>query len=81
VFSPHAALHMTAAKLAVNHTQLFFDKIREEIGDTQFNEFLSLSIDNTTFAKAASVTCKCSLIYIEHRVILSWLSLFYFFSF
>lgn len=42
MFSPHANLHLIAANLAINHTEYFFDQIREEIGDKEFSKFLRL---------------------------------------
>ena len=60
VFSPHANLHMAAAKLAINHTELFFKNIRDSIGDAEFNKFLSLTISNETLAKAGDQTCTAS---------------------
>lgn len=42
LFSPHAHLHSNAARLAILHTQFFFDQIRARIGDENFNEFLQI---------------------------------------
>lgn len=43
LFSPRADLHLVAANLAINHTEYFFDQIREKIGDTEFDKFLELT--------------------------------------
>ena len=40
--SPHAHLHLEAANLAVEHTEYFFDNLREKIGDSRFDELLQL---------------------------------------
>lgn len=42
VISPHADLHLTAAKLAELHTEYFFNSIRKQIGDAIFSEFLKI---------------------------------------
>ncbi|RNA31923.1 von Willebrand factor A domain-containing 7-like [Brachionus plicatilis] len=42
LFSPHAHLHQTAAKLAIKHTEYFFDQIRAEIGDDDFSKFVRI---------------------------------------
>ena len=44
LFSPHANLHLKAAALAINHTELFFENIRQEIGDKEFANFLQLEV-------------------------------------
>lgn len=43
LLSPRADLHLIAASLAIEHTEFFFDSIREQIGDQKFEEFLSLN--------------------------------------
>jgi hypothetical protein len=47
LFSPHADLHLIAAELGINHTALFFNKLREKIGDIEFNYFLKIKLDKT----------------------------------
>lgn len=42
MFSPHADLHLIAARLAINHTEYLFNEIRKEIGDKEFSRFLRL---------------------------------------
>ena len=42
VFSPHAHLHLEAARLAILHTEHFFDEIRSTIGDVEYAKFLQL---------------------------------------
>ena len=42
VLSPHADLHLAAAKLAELHTENFFNSIRKQIGDGNFSEFLKI---------------------------------------
>ncbi len=59
LFSPHANLHLKAADLAINHTEIFFNQIREQIGDSEFAKFLDLEIDNATLNRSSS-TVKCS---------------------
>ena len=56
LFSPHANLHLKAAELAINHTELFFENIRQEIGDKEFANFLKLEIDNKTLSLSSSTT-------------------------
>ncbi|RNA41114.1 von Willebrand factor A domain-containing 7 [Brachionus plicatilis] len=60
LFSPRADLHLVAAHLAINHTEYFFDQIRQKIGDQEFDKFLDLTYssielsripDNVTFLK------------------------------
>ncbi len=57
IFSPHADLHLAAATLAINHTRMFFDEIRSEIGDKEFNEFLKLKINETKLSSLGDVSC------------------------
>lgn len=45
-FSPHADLHLAAAKLAIKHTEFYLDQIRARIGDDEFNKFLKIKLDN-----------------------------------
>lgn len=47
VFSPHANLHLSAANLAIDHTEYFFDQLRLRFGDFIFSEFLSLNISSS----------------------------------
>lgn len=44
LFSPHANLHLQASNLAFTHTESFFNKIREQIGDEEFSNFLQLKL-------------------------------------
>lgn len=61
LFSPHADLHLMAAKMAINHTEYFFDMIRKEIGDDKFNTFFSITVDARDVAAAKNVTYeKCA---------------------
>ena len=63
MFSPHANLHLKAAALAINHTELFFENIRKEIGDKEFATFLQLEIDNNTLSSSFNTTiCSASSI-------------------
>lgn len=63
LFSPHADLHLTAAKLAINHTEYFFNQIRKQIGDDKFNTFFSIIVDPKDIAAAKNVTLdKCGAI-------------------
>ena len=64
LFSPHANLHLKAAALAINHTEIFFNQIREKIGDAEFAKFLDLEIDNATL-NTSSNTIICSAIRIS----------------
>ncbi len=54
LFSPHADFHLKAAELAINHTELFFENIRNNIGDKEFANFLLLEIDNITLSISSS---------------------------
>lgn len=62
VFSPHAHLHTAAANMAINHTKHFFDEIRRDIGDAEFDKFLELSIDQKTLDTISDVSCSSSMI-------------------
>ena len=44
LFSPHANLHFQAARLAIAHTEYFFNQIRNKIGDEEFSNFLQLKL-------------------------------------
>jgi hypothetical protein len=46
LFSPRADLHLTAAKLAIKHTEFYFDQIRQRIGNKEFATFLQLAPDD-----------------------------------
>lgn len=50
VFSPHADLHLTAANLAILHTENYFDMLRTSIGDTEFANFLNLKNYSVAYA-------------------------------
>lgn len=41
--SPHAHLHLEAARLAELHTEYFFNSIRSKVGDRVFAEFLKIN--------------------------------------
>jgi len=56
LFSPHAHLHLKAAELAIKHTEIYFNQIREQIGDAEFAKFLHLEIDRL-FLVLSSVKC------------------------
>lgn len=43
LFSPHADLHLKASRLAISHTEEFFNQIRAKIGDTKFDHFLRIT--------------------------------------
>lgn len=43
IISPRADLHAIAARLAINHTEYFFDLIRENVGDERFESYLRLN--------------------------------------
>jgi hypothetical protein len=56
LFSPHADLHIKAANLAINHTEYYFNQIRNKIGDREFSNFLRLEIcDENKHRKSASL--------------------------
>ena len=40
LFSPHANIHIKAANLAIDHTEYYFNQMREKIGDKEFSKFL-----------------------------------------
>ena len=71
MLSPHANLHLKAAALAINHTELFFENIRQEIGDKEFANFLQLQIDNKTLISSINtVFCAASTIEINSMAII-----------
>ena len=49
LFSPHADLHRIAADLAIEHTEYFFNQLRQLIGDNEFNYFLKIKLEKTFF--------------------------------
>lgn len=69
VFSPHAKLHTAAAALAINHSQLFLDDIRSEIGDSEFEIFLSIMADQKDVEKAGLTSCTASEIKLNSFII------------
>lgn len=52
IFSPHADLHLVAANLAINHSEYFFNQIRKQIGDDEYDKFLSIYVDSNQLALA-----------------------------
>ncbi|RNA36314.1 von Willebrand factor A domain-containing 7 isoform X1, partial [Brachionus plicatilis] len=52
VFSPHANLHLEAAKLAIDHTEFFFEEIRKKIGNDEFSKFLNLEVSKIRYFSA-----------------------------
>lgn len=60
LFSPHADLHLTAANLAILHTEYFFNTIRTRIGDAEFVKFLQLEPKNDIFNYINSYVTICS---------------------
>jgi len=56
IFSPHATLHLKAADLAVNHTRYFFNQIRAQIGDDEFNKLLLIYASSTQLENAKGFT-------------------------
>lgn len=60
LFSPHAHLHQVAAKLAIKHTEYFFDQIRIKIGDEEFSKFLRLKIKHSLINKINKYFQICS---------------------
>ena len=56
LFSPHADLHLTAANLAIKHTEYFFNQIRTNIGDDEFKNFLSIYASDRELTAAQNVT-------------------------
>ena len=67
LFSPHADLHLKAAELAIDHTEYYFNQIRNKIGDREFSNFLQLEIcDENKHRKSASHR----LLFSSHLIIL-----------
>lgn len=60
LFSPHADLHLAAAKLAIKHTEHFFNQIREKIGDDEFNHFLKIKLSDSFLNTVENVLGICS---------------------
>jgi hypothetical protein len=75
VFSPHAYLHKSAANLAIKHTKYFFDEIRKDIGDSEFDNFLELSIDKKTLDVISDSTCSSSIRKVNQTIVLLFVSL------
>jgi hypothetical protein len=66
LFSPHADLHLTAAMLAINHSEYFFNQIRNNVGDTKFNTFLSILVSPQDILAAQNLTLQtCSSLMIK----------------
>lgn len=58
LFSPKADLHLLAANLAINHTEYFFNQIRQQIGDAEFDIFLELTYTQDELKSFSNnVTC------------------------
>jgi hypothetical protein len=55
LFSPRADLHLVAANLAINHTEYFFNQIRTQVGDIEFNNFLSIFVSQDEVNAAQNV--------------------------
>lgn len=55
LFSPRADLHLVAANLALNHTEYFFNQIRAQLGDIEFNNFLSIFVSQDQVNSAQNV--------------------------
>ena len=47
--------------MAIKHTKYFFDEIWKEIGDSEFDNFLELSIDKKTLDVISDSTCSSSI--------------------
>lgn len=61
IFSPHADLHLQAASLAVEHTEYLLNQIRTKIGNTEFDNFLDLTVTAQKLAGYSSdYTCAAS---------------------
>ncbi|CAF0866255.1 unnamed protein product [Brachionus calyciflorus] len=60
LFSPHANLHLIAAKLAINHTEYFFNQIRAKVGDEEFSKFLRLRLHHSFINKLNNIIEICS---------------------
>jgi hypothetical protein len=60
VFSPRADLHVDAAKLAIKHTEFYFDEIRKNVGDDEFANFLQLKLTDQIILKAKDLGTLCS---------------------
>lgn len=60
LFSPHANLHVIASKLAISHTEYFFNQIRAKIGDEEFSRFLRLRIHHSFINKLNNFIEICS---------------------
>ena len=76
LFSPHANLHLAAAKLAIKHTEHYFNEIRKKIGDDEFNHFLKIKLSDSfinTVENALGI-CSGAISNLKH-------SSFYFLSF
>lgn len=61
LFSPHADLHLTAAKLAIEHTEYYFNEIRKKIGDDEFNHFLMIKLSDSFLNEIEDVFGVCSI--------------------
>jgi hypothetical protein len=60
LFSPHADLHLVAARLAIRHTEHFFNEIRAKIGDEEFNKFLKIKIEASVLETIDDIFGICS---------------------
>lgn len=60
LFSPHAELHLIAARLAIRHTEFFFNEIRKKIGDHEFNQFLRIKINDSFLNSVENAFGVCS---------------------
>jgi hypothetical protein len=84
LLSPRADLHLMAAALAINHTAYFFNQIRANIGDSQYEVFMGISVSqqvlnntNTTYGRCSAE--KTSAAGISLMIILNVPTILYFY--
>lgn len=69
ILSPHADLHLAAARLGIEHTKYYFDEIRKSVGDAKFKRFLEIEIDNATLSSLGNIPCSSSNLKIDRSII------------
>lgn len=55
LLSPKAHLHLVAANLAIDHTEYYFNFLREQIGDKKFSKFLRIDPNDDLLNKLCSL--------------------------
>lgn len=78
IVSPHAHLHKAASDLAIKHTKLFFENIRNTIGDKEYAKLLNLDLTKSQMSQVGNGTkifVVCEAVQTRNKFFLSILSI------